>query len=178
MKNKMQDSSGQRSVYEIRDMRFDEFENTPFFKSLKLIYNFMRKVFTKLFSFIILLITFTSCQSEEKVKLEQYYIGGKEIYEKNCANCHQKDGKGLQNLYPPIAGSDFLKNKEQVILAIKSGISGEIVVNGKKYNQPMPANNQLQNLDIAEVVTYIYNEWGGEKTITETKFVEQVLIKK
>lgn len=119
-----------------------------------------------------------SCQSNEKVKLEQYYIGGKEIYEKNCANCHQKDGKGLQNLYPPIAGSDFLKDKTKVILLIKNGISEEILVNGKKYNQPMPANNQLQNLDIAEVVTYIYNEWKIEDKITTTEEVEKVLNKR
>ncbi len=49
------------------------------------------------------------------------------------------------------------------------------MVNGKKYNQPMPANNQLTNLDIAEVVTYIYNEWNGETKITEVKEVEKVL---
>jgi cytochrome c551 len=127
-------------------------------------------------SYLIITIYFlSSCQSDKKVKLEQYYIGGKEIYEQNCANCHQKDGKGLQNLYPPIAGSDYLKNKENVILLIKNGISGEIIVNGKKYNQPMPANNQLQNLDIAEVVTYIYNEWKFETKITETETVEKVL---
>ena len=125
-----------------------------------------------------LLIIASSCQSNEKVKLEQYYIGGKEIYEKNCANCHQLDGKGLQNLYPPIAGSDFLKNKEQVILLIKNGVSGEMLVNGKKYNQAMPANNQLQNLDIAEVVTYIYNEWKFESKITTTEEVEKVLNKR
>ncbi len=119
-----------------------------------------------------------SCQSNEKVKQEQYYIGGKEIYEKNCANCHQLDGKGLQNLYPPIAGSDFLKNKEQVILLIKNGISGEIVVNGRKYNQAMPGNNQLQNLDIAEVVTYMYSEWNNENTVTTTEEVEKILNKK
>ena len=124
-----------------------------------------------------LIIIFSSCQSEEKVKLEQYYIGGKEIYDQNCANCHQKDGKGLQNLYPPIAGSDFLKDKERVILLIKNGISGEIIVNGKKYNQPMPANYQLQNLDIAEVITYIYNEWKVETTITTTEEVEKILKK-
>lgn len=124
---------------------------------------------------IITIYSLSSCQSEEKVKLEQYYIGGKEIYEQNCANCHQKDGKGLQNLYPPIAGSDYLKDKEKVILLIKNGISGEIIVNGKKYNQPMPANNQLQNLDIAEVVTYIYNEWKIESKITETETVEKIL---
>jgi len=120
----------------------------------------------------------SSCQSADKIKLEQYYIGGKEIFEANCANCHQKDGKGLQNLYPPIAGSDYLQNKSQVILAIKHGLTGEITVNGKVYNQPMPANSHLQNLDIAEVVTYIYNEWGNEQKITTVEEVEEVLKKK
>ncbi len=124
-----------------------------------------------------LLLFAISCQSKEKVKLEQYYIGGKEIFEKNCANCHQKDGKGLQNLYPPIAGSDYLENKSQVILAIKNGITGEIKVNGKTYNQPMPANSHLQNLDIAEVVTYIYSEWENEQKITTVEEVEKVLKK-
>ncbi len=127
---------------------------------------------------LILPLFIFSCQSEEKIKLEQYYIGGKAIYEQNCANCHQKDGKGLQNLYPPIAGSDYLKDKSKVILAIKNGLAGEIIVNGKKYNQPMPANNQLQNLDIAEVVTYMYNEWKVETKITEVAEVEAVLNQK
>ena len=171
------------SRYEIRaggvpQMRYNEFENSPFFKSLNRFFKRIKTVLSNIFFLILLLTTLNSCQSNEKLKLEQYYIGGKEIYEKNCANCHQLDGKGLQNLYPPIAGSDFLKDKIKVILLIKNGISGEIIVNGKKYNQPMPANNQLQNLDIAEVVTYIYNEWKVEDRITATEEVEKVLSKK
>lgn len=168
----------QDSRYEIRNIEYDEFKNSYFVKLLKY---FCRESKPFVFNFFLLifpLLTLNSCQSDEKVKLEQYYIGGKEIYEKNCANCHQKDGKGLQNLYPPIAGSDFLKNKEKVIWLIKNGISGEILVNGKKYNQPMPANNQLQNLDIAEVVTYIYNEWKVENKVTTTEQVEKVLNKR
>ncbi len=165
------------SRYEIRDMRYDEFENSLFIKSLKLCYKIINRLFVKYFCLLFSLILLNSCQSKEKLKLEQYYIGGKEIYEKNCANCHQIDGKGLQNLYPPIAGSDFLKDKSKVILLIKNGISGEIMVNGKKYNQPMPANNQLQSLDIAEVVTYIYNEWKVEDKVTTTEEVEKVLNK-
>ncbi|PLK43441.1 cytochrome c [Emticicia sp. TH156] len=121
------------------------------------------------------LFLLSSCQSAEQIKLEQYYIGGKVIYEQNCANCHQKDGKGLQNLYPPLAGSDYLQNKAQVIRVIKNGLTGAIKVNGKIYNQPMPANSQLQNLDIAEVVTYIYNEWANEKEITTVEEVEKAL---
>lgn len=159
---------------QIRDMRYDE-DNIPLIKELKNIYKFIKQLFSKLYVLIIAVVSFTSCQSEEKIKLEQYYIGGKELYEQNCANCHQKDGKGLQSLYPPIAGSDYLKDKENVIYIIKNGLAGEILVNGKKYNQPMPANNQLTNLDIAEIVTYIYNEWNGETKITEVKEVEKVL---
>ena len=163
---------------EIRYTGWDELENSLFIKSLKMVYKFIKKTWTKFFIITFSIITLTSCQSEEKIKLEQYYIGGKEVYELNCANCHQKDGKGLQSLYPPVAGSDYLKNKDKVIYLIKNGLVGEILVNGKKFNQPMPANNQLTNLDIAEVVTYIYNEWNGETKITEVKEVEKVLKRK
>ena len=178
MKNKMQDLRFEIRASGVPQMRYDDFEKSPFFKSLLLLYKIIKKLFTKFFFLILSFIFLNACQSNEKLKQEQYYIGGKEIYEKNCANCHQKDGKGLQNLYPPIAGSDFLKDKTKVILLIKNGISGEIVVNGKKYNQPMPANNQLQNLDIAEVVTYLYNEWNVEDKITTTEEVERILNKK
>ncbi|RYU93923.1 c-type cytochrome [Emticicia agri] len=129
----------------------------------------------KKIKYLPLLTLLASCQSAEKVKLEQYYIGGKEIFEKNCANCHQKDGKGLQNLYPPIAGSDYLDDKSKVITAIKYGLVGELKVNGKTYNQPMPANTHLQNLDIAEVVTYIYAEWRNETAVTSVEEVEKAL---
>lgn len=161
---------------QIRDVRYDN-DNILLIKILKSTYRLLKQLFSKVLLFIIAAFFFTSCQSEEKIKLEQYYIGGKEIYEQNCANCHQKDGKGFQNLYPAIAGSDYLKDKEKVIYIIKNGLSGELLVNGKKYEQPMPANNQLTNLDIAEVVTYIYNEWNGETKITEVKEVEKVLKK-
>jgi len=137
----------------------------------------MRKYLNLYVSLLSVLILMDSCQSAEQIKLEQYYIGGKVIYEQNCANCHQKDGKGLQNLYPPLAGSDFLQNKTRVIQTIKNGLTGEIKVNGKIYNQPMPANSHLQNLDIAEVVTYIYYEWAKEQKITTVEEVEKALKK-
>mgnify|MGYP006211655313 FL=1 len=39
----------------------------------------------------------------------------------------------------------------------------------------MPANKQLQGIDVAEITTYIYNEWGGETTITDVKSVKKIL---
>ena len=117
----------------------------------------------------------TSC-SQEDVKLKQYYIDGQALYKLHCANCHQDNGQGLAGLYPPIARSDFLKdNKNLILCSMRYGLKDTIVVNGKTYRQPMPANLQLQALDVAEIATYIYNEWGNEKVITDVKSVQKVL---
>ena len=117
----------------------------------------------------------TAC-SEKDIKLKQYYIDGQALYKLHCANCHQDNGQGLAGLYPPIAGSDFLeKNKELILCSMRYGLKDTIVVNGKSFHQAMPANTQLQALDVAEIATYIYNEWGNEKEITEVKYVQKVL---
>ena len=119
---------------------------------------------------------FFSCDSQEEVKRKQYYIDGQVLYKMHCANCHQENGQGLAGLYPPIMGSDYLiKNKESVLCSMRNGLQDTIVVNGKSYHQPMPANTQLQALDVAEIATYIYNEWGNEKVITDVKMVGKVL---
>ena len=117
----------------------------------------------------------TSCNQDD-IKRKQYYIDGQVLYKTHCANCHQENGQGLAGLYPPIMGSDYLKkNKESILCSMRNGLQDTIVVNGKTYHQPMPANTQLQALDIAEIATYIYNEWGNEKVITEVKSVQKVL---
>jgi mono/diheme cytochrome c family protein len=125
--------------------------------------------------FTVLLINLISCQSDEEIKRQRYITEGILIYKNNCANCHQANGKGLSSLYPPIAGSDYLAKKDSVICLIKYGIQGPIVVNGKKYNRPMPAQLQLSALEVAELTTYIYNEWGNETTATDVKAVVPIL---
>lgn len=126
--------------------------------------------------FAFCVLTMFACDSKEEIKRKQYYIDGQALYKTHCANCHQEKGEGLAGLYPPIAGSDFLaKNKELILCSMRNGLMDTIIVNGKSYHQPMPANSQLQALDVAEIATFIYNEWGGEKTITEVKDVQKIL---
>ncbi len=124
-----------------------------------------------------LCLNLTACQTEEEMNRQRYITEGTLVYQNNCANCHQTDGKGLAALYPPIAGSDYLADKEKVICLIKYGMEGPITVNGKRYNRPMPAQLQLSDLEVAEIVTYIYNEWGGENSLTSAKAVAPVLQK-
>lgn len=109
-------------------------------------------------------------------KFQQYYVEGERLYLSNCSNCHQKDGKGLGLVYPPLAPSDYMDtNPGKVLCQMKKGLSGEIIVNGKKYNQPMPGIPALTELEIAEIATYIYNSWGHEKGLIEVNFVSKAL---
>lgn len=116
-----------------------------------------------------------ACRNSEQLKRDQYYSEGYQLYTTHCANCHQADGRGMANLYPPLEGSEFLNRKEEVICLTKLGIKGEITVAGKSYNRPMPANPKLTTIEIAEIVTYVYNTWGKEDIYTPIDSVTQAL---
>lgn len=89
---------------------------------------------------------------------------GKQIFGSTCFACHQSEGQGIPNTFPPLAKSDYLNaDSKRAIKTILHGLSGEIMVNGKKFNSVMPAQN-LSDDEIANVLTYIYNSWGNNKT--------------
>ncbi|MGB1241427.1 MAG: c-type cytochrome [Chitinophagales bacterium] len=105
--------------------------------------------------FTILQLTM-GCAEERKELGEKYY----ELY---CANCHHINGQGLANLIPPLAKSDYLlKHIEELPCIIYYGLEGEIEVNGRTFNQPMPANKELSSQQIMHISNYILNEWGNE----------------
>lgn len=109
-------------------------------------------------------------------KFDQYYVRGRELYVINCSNCHQQNGTGLGRVYPPLHQSDFMDNHfEAVICLMKNGKQGELVVNGKHFNQTMPAMPSLSDLEVAEIATYIYNTWTHEKGIVEVSEVSRLL---
>ena len=133
------------------------------------------------FVFVFLLYTCGSSDSssvdrDTRIKIDQYVAQGRKIYKNTCANCHQDSGKGLGMLYPPLENSDFLIQKiDNSICIVKYGMKGEILVNGKKYNQPMPANPGLSDLEIAEVITYVLNEFNDSTILITQTFVKNSL---
>lgn len=112
-----------------------------------------------------LLILLASCQSKEEILYQQYVVEGRVLYEQNCANCHQSNGRGLRDLYPALANTDLWKRvtQQQLVCIIKQGQRGEIKVNGKTYAGYMPANPKLEAIDIAELVTFMQDSWGNKK---------------
>lgn len=82
----------------------------------------------------------------------------------------------MGRLYPPLNESDFMeKNFGDVVCLIRHGASGEMIVNGKEFNQRMPAIPALTDLEIAEITTYIYNTWSHDKGIVEVNTVSEML---
>jgi|GEM_PF-601104 len=91
------------------------------------------------------------------------HLQGRNLYDQHCANCHMEDGRGLRQLIPPLAGADYLRdNPAAVVRGIRRGMVGEMVVNGKVYNQPMPGNIEISEFQIVNIVNYINQAWGND----------------
>ncbi len=87
---------------------------------------------------------------------------GKGVFMQTCFVCHQLNGEGILAQIPPLAKSDYLMaDKERSIRMVLQGQTGEIVVNGKKYNGTMTPLNYLSDDDIADVLTYARNSFGN-----------------
>ena len=102
-------------------------------------------------------------------KLKESIQRGKEVYMDMCLRCHLANGKGVPKVYPPLAKSDYLLEKrEESIRAIKYGLRGKIVVNGKPYRSIMTKPG-LDDDEVADVMNYITNSWGNtyDKMVTE-----------
>ncbi len=98
---------------------------------------------------------------------------GEEVFKKTCIVCHQATGLGIPKTFPPLAKSDFLVNRENVINQVIKGKTGELIVNGETYNNTMPPQN-LSDEDIAAVLSYVYNSFGnsgGAVSVDEVKAV-------
>jgi len=99
---------------------------------------------------------------------------GKKIYMQTCFACHQAEGQGIPNAFPPLAKSDYLNaDVNRAIGIVLKGKTGEITVNGVKYNSVM-TRQAISNNEIADVMTYIYNSWGNNKTNVTKAQVDQI----
>lgn len=105
--------------------------------------------------------------------------GGAKIYTTHCASCHQKNGKGDGNLFPPLGGSEWVTGgkymeKEPAIRVLLSGLEGPVTVKGKPYNSVMPKHNFLSDAEIAGVLTYIRSNFGNNSSLVTASEVKKI----
>lgn len=106
--------------------------------------------------------------------LDGKIASGKAIYQRTCVACHQANGTGIPNAFPPLAKSDYLNEDiDRAIDIVLRGKTGEITVNGTTYNSVM-TKQDISSSEVADVLTYIYNSWGNNKTDVTTAQVNKI----
>lgn len=102
---------------------------------------------------------------------------GRALYAQNCLACHQLMGQGVPGAFPPLAKSDYLMaDKARSIRILCEGLSGEIRVNGRRYESAMPPVT-LNDQDVADVLTFVRNSWGNEGEAVTADEVREVRAK-
>ena len=105
---------------------------------------------------------FFSFQKPAPFDLKASIKRGQEVYISNCTSCHMEKGEGLEDIYPPLAKSDYLMaDKQRSIVQVLKGVSGEMKVNGKTYNGEMTGFD-LTDQEVSDVLNYIRNSFGNK----------------
>ncbi len=106
--------------------------------------------------------TATESAAKGTLTVDQQVKAGQALFAGTCSVCHQANGEGLPNVFPPLAKSDYLAaDPKRVIGAMLKGVTGRLTVNGKEFNSVMPPMSQLNDDEVANIGTYVLNSWGN-----------------
>lgn len=100
-----------------------------------------------------------SAGSDKTFTKEELMAKGEAVYTANCAACHQANGAGIPGVFPGLAGS-----------AIATGAAAghiDIVVHGKAGTAMAAYGPQLNDVDLAAVITYERNSWGNSASVVQ-----------
>jgi mono/diheme cytochrome c family protein len=87
---------------------------------------------------------------------------GEGVYLAQCAECHQFDGSGTQEVYPALAGNPVVTGDPIPVI--------EIVIYGR--GDMPPFGGILTVEEIASVVSFIRNAWTNQATFVTSEQVE------
>ena len=85
--------------------------------------------------------------------MDELMTRGERVYSTYCVACHQANGEGLAGVFPALKDSPMVLNDIQEHI--------DMVLNGKTGTAMQAFATQLNDADIAGVVTYERNAWGN-----------------
>ncbi|MCG8324389.1 MAG: cytochrome c oxidase subunit II [Thiotrichales bacterium] len=93
-------------------------------------------------------------EANKTFAMEELMSKGEAAYQTSCAACHQANGEGLPGAFPALKGG-----------VIATGdLAGhiDIVLNGKAGTAMAAFGGQLNDADLAAIITYERNAWGND----------------
>lgn len=108
---------------------------------------------------------------EDNLDKDKPVAGGK-VYSVYCSSCHQRNGRGDSQRFPPLAESEWVTgDKSRLIRVLLKGLEGPIEVKGQSYNNVMPPHSFLKDEEISEVLTHIRSNFGNTASEISTEEV-------
>ena len=97
-------------------------------------------------------------------------LPGAQVYNMYCRSCHQGNGKGDGNRFPPLDSSEWVNgDKSRLVDVVLNGLNKPITVKGKPYNNLMPQHSFLRDEDIAQVLNYIRRRFNDNNDSISTR---------
>jgi len=94
-----------------------------------------------------------SADDDREWEMDELMANGEKVYNQVCASCHQANGQGIAGAFPAIAGSAIATGPADAHI--------DIVYSGKPGSAMMAFAGQLNNADMASVLTYQRNAFGN-----------------
>lgn len=94
-----------------------------------------------------------AADSNREFSKDELMARGEKVYGSNCAACHQANGEGVPGAFPSLKGG----------VLTTGPVAGHLdrVMNGKAGTAMAAFGTQLNDADLAAVVTYERNSWGN-----------------
>jgi mono/diheme cytochrome c family protein len=100
---------------------------------------------------------------------------GQTVYTTFCLTCHQVDGSGVPNLNPPLIKTKWTLGPKTVLIEqVLKGSNGKVEIDGETFHNTMPPLATLTDQQIADVLTYVRNNFenkASQVTPAEVKAV-------
>lgn len=91
--------------------------------------------------------------ADATLTMEEAMAQGEQVYNRNCASCHQTSGAGVPPTFPAVAGS------EKAVGDIRDTL--EVIYNGVPGTAMAAYGRQLNMVELASVMTYVRNAFGN-----------------
>jgi mono/diheme cytochrome c family protein len=117
--------------------------------------------------------------SSANTSLKNSITRGQAVYQQLCLACHQADGSGVPNLNPPLMRNPWTMGPKDVLITqVLNGSNGKVEIDGDRFNNTMPPlGTVLTDQQIADVLTYVRNNFGNDGSAVTTAEVKAVRAK-
>jgi len=102
--------------------------------------------------------------SGKAMSKEELMARGESVYKKSCLACHQDQGQGLPPMFPALAGGKIATGPAAAHI--------DIVLHGKPNTAMQAFGAQLNDADLAAVITYERNSWGNSAGVVQPSDVK------